>query len=162
MLFEGTDPIVNEYKFHVGSGQLAFAFVRQRGPDGTRIAGAINHQGETLSGPYIGGQLSQDIAAPAEFARLCAIALKLSEEFDLVRCDLHLVGSDVYFSELTLYSDGGFGWIDAVELNQRYTKIWDLRKSWFLRTPQTGWRRCYAEALRTRLTSNGNDVDYDA
>ena len=85
MLFEGTDPIVNEYKFHVGSGQLAFAFVRQRGPDGTRIAGAINHQGETLSGPYIGGQLSQDIAAPAEFARLCAIALKLSEEFDLVR-----------------------------------------------------------------------------
>jgi len=159
MLFEGADPVVNEYKFYVGGGQVAFTFVRQRGPDYTRIGGAISHQGETLSGPYIGGQLSQDIAAPAEFARLCAIALKLSEEFDMVRCDLHLVGSDVYFSELTLYSDGGFGWIDGAELNQRYTDIWDLGKSWFLRTPQSGWRRFYADALRARLTSNGDRVD---
>ena len=62
----------------------------------------------------------------------------------------------MYFSELTLYSDGGFGWIDAVELNQRYTDIWDLGKSWFLQTPQSGWRRFYADALRAPI-----DVEWE-
>ena len=54
----------------------------------------------------------------------------------------------MYFSELTLYSDGGFGWIDAVELNQRYTDIWDLGKVLVL-ADTTVWlaqilRRCIA------------------
>ncbi len=159
MLFDSADPIVNEYKFYVGGGQVAFAFVRQCGPDGSRIGGAISHAGELLSGAYIGGQLSQDIKVPAEFAQLRSIALQLSEEFDMVRCDLHLVGGEVYFSELTLYSDGGYGWTDGAELNQRFANIWNLRHSWFMQTPQTGWRRFYAEALRARLTSVERQVD---
>lgn len=151
MLFDDAGPVVNEYKFHAGNGDMAFAFVRQRGPDGTRIAGMLDNDGQVLSGDYIGGQLSQHIQVPAGFAKLRAVALNLSEEFDLVRCDLHLVGDEVYFSELTLYSDGGFGWTTSAELNQRYTNIWNLRKSWFMRTPQSGWRKIYAEALRTLL-----------
>jgi len=159
MLFEGDESIANEYKFYVGNGQMIFVFVRQLAPDGTRINGALTNDGDLVSGSYIGGRLSDETMAPAEFAKLRAAALKLSEEFDLVRCDLYVVDGEVYFSEFTLYSDGGFGWISDENINRRYAEIWDLRNSWFMRTPQTGWRKYYAEALRSRLADNDQHID---
>ncbi len=161
MLFEQGQPLANEYKFYAGSRKIAFAFVRQSGSDGTRIDGVIDAFGVVHKGQHDNGELSPDIKTPAEYSALCRTALKLSSQLDFVRCDLYLVEGQIYFSEMTLYGAGGYDWenfapadeakIDEQELNQLYSEVWDLRQSWFMKTPQKGWRKTYALALRTLL-----------
>ena len=54
-------------------------------------------------------------------------------------------------AELTITNLGGFqGNIEKSSM-KRIFETWDLRKSWFLTTPQSGWRRVYAEILRKYL-----------
>jgi len=152
MLIENGQPIVGEYKFYCGAGKMAFAFVRQTGADGLIIEGVLDYDGQPHVGTFDSGELSGAIRAPVEWQRLRQAALTLSCHFDFVRCDFYLVDGDVYFSEFTLYTLGGFAWIDDASLNTLYTSIWDLRNSWFMRSPQTGWRKHYASALRVLLT----------
>ena len=140
-------PDIDEYKFYCGSGEIAFAFVRQWAADGRRLEGVLDSQGRPHAGAFDSGVLSADVRKPPEWDALVAAALALSREFDFVRCDLYAISGEVYFSELTLYTLGGLAWIDDAGLNQRYTQLWDLRQSWFMRTPQKGWRRLYARAL---------------
>ena len=153
MLTEHGRPIAGEYKFYCGAGKMAFAFVRQTGPDGRRIEGALDDDGRPHVGMFDAGELSPDIRAPAEWQKLRQTALALSCHFDFVRCDLYVVDGEIYFSEFTLYTLGGFAWIDDDVLNTLYTGIWDLRNSWFMRTPQTGWRKHYAKALQVLLAA---------
>jgi hypothetical protein len=155
MLTEQGRPIAGEYKFYCGAGKMAFAFVRQAGPDGRRIEGVLDDDGRPHVGMFDAGELSADIRAPAEWQKLRQTALTLSCHFDFVRCDLYLVDGEIYFSEFTLYTLGGFAWIDDDVLNTLYTGIWDLRNSWFMRTPQTGWRKHYARALQVLLAETG-------
>ncbi len=151
MLVEPGRQIVDEYKFYCGAGKMAFAFVRQTETDSTRLEGVLDDDGQSHAGSFDAGELSGAVRAPAEWHRLRQAALSLSCHFDFVRCDFHLVDGDIYFSELTLYTMGGFAWIDDAGLNTLYTSIWDLRNSWFMQTPQAGWRKHYASALRVLL-----------
>ncbi len=152
MLVDHGRPVVDEYKFYCGAGKMAFAFVRQAGPDGSRIEGVLDGNGQSRAGAFDAGELSAAVRAPAEWRKLRQAALTLSHHFDFVRCDLYLVNGEVYFSEFTLYTLGGFAWIDDPGLNALYTNAWDLRNSWFMQTPQSSWRRYYADALRVLLT----------
>jgi hypothetical protein len=147
MLVDSGQPLNNEYKFDCGSGDIAFAFVRQRGADGGLLEGVLDAQGRAHAGTFDNGVLNMDVRKPPEWDALVASALALSQEFDFVRCDLYAINGEVYFSELTLYTLGGLAWVDDNELNERYTRLWDLRQSWFMRTPQRGWRRLYVQAL---------------
>ncbi len=151
MLFEQDKPIANEYKFYGGNGKIAWAFVRQRGPDGSRIEGVLDTDGTPQSGSFDAGELSSSIIAPVEFRELYEAARQLSKDFDFVRTDLYLSEGQIYFSELTLYTLGGFAWVADPHLSAIYTGMWDLRRSWFMRTPQRGWRKLYATALRLKL-----------
>jgi hypothetical protein len=147
MLLDKDEPLNNEYKFYCGSGDIAFTFVRQPGADGRLLEGVLDAQGKVRAGGFDSGELSADVSKPPEWDALVATALALSQEFDFVRCDLYAINGEVYFSELTLYTLGGLAWVDDSELNERYTRLWDLRQSWFMRTPQRGWRRLYVQAL---------------
>jgi hypothetical protein len=134
MLLDKDEPLNNEYKFYCGSGDIAFTFVRQPGADGRLLEGVLDAQGKVRAGGFDSGELSADVSKPPEWDALVATALALSQEFDFVRCDLYAINGEVYFSELTLYTLGGLAWVDDSELNERYTRLWDLRQSWFMRT----------------------------
>ena len=152
MLFDAGKPLANEYKFYVGGGRLAYVFARQAAPDGNgEIAGALDADGRVHTGVYDGGVLSEDFRTPAEFDRLSAAALKLGAGLDFVRCDLYLAGGAIYFSEMTFYSAGGYCWVSPQALTGACNEAWDLRRSWFMQTPQRGWRKLYARALRVML-----------
>lgn len=152
MLFDQGEPLANEYKFYVSGGKVTYVFARQAGPDGHgRIDGAIDAGGKVHAGLHDCGILSEAFQTPAEFDRMSAIALKLSDGLDYVRCDLYLVDGEVYFSEMTFYAAGGFAWVSDAGLTRVCNEAWDLRRSWFMRTPQTGWRALYARALRIML-----------
>jgi len=52
---------------------------------------------------------------------------------------------------MSVYSAGGYCWVSIPTLTGACNEAWDLRRSWFMQTPQTGWRKLYARALRVML-----------
>ena len=90
-------------------------------------------------------------AAPVSLPKMFNIAARLAAGHDYVRVDLYEVDGDIYFSEFTFYNMAGtFGSGVQKEFPQM-TELWDLRKSWFLSQPQSGWRGAYARWLRARF-----------
>jgi hypothetical protein len=151
LLVKDGQPLVSDYKVYAGGGEVAFVFVRQRAADGTVLEAVLDEDGRAYPERYDSGVLSGAVKAPAEFGRICAIAREFSRIADFIRVDFYLLDGAIYFSEFTFYPAAGYAWIDHDGLNRRYTALWDLRRSWFLSTPQRGWRRRYAEALKRVL-----------
>lgn len=80
------------------------------------------------------------------------LALRLCEGFDHMRCDLYLVGDEVFFGEYTVYNQGGYVLLQHDhKLVNAQAEAWDIRRSWFFSTAQSGWRRIYAASLLRRL-----------
>ncbi len=79
------------------------------------------------------------------------IAGKIGAQFDHVRVDLMTDGRNIWFSELTLYNHGGLLGADGTDPDYPGNAAWDIRRSWFLTEPQTGWRKLYASALLAYL-----------
>ena len=83
-------------------------------------------------------------------------ARQLCEGFDHMRCDLYLVGDDIYFGEYTVYNQGGYIVVpDDPVLSRAQSSAWDLRQSWFLSHQQHGLKAVYANALHQLLASSG-------
>ncbi|MFQ6549294.1 ATP-grasp fold amidoligase family protein [Aestuariibius sp. 2305UL40-4] len=92
-----------------------------------------------------------DKPLPGTWDRMLEIAREIGERFDHMRVDFLTDGSAIWLSELTVYNQGGFITLAGEDPESRVSKAWDIRTSWFLTTPQTGWRRLYAWRLRLIL-----------
>jgi hypothetical protein len=80
------------------------------------------------------------------------IARQIGEKFDHMRVDILSDGDKLWFSELTIYNMGGHLPYAGDITNEPVNTSWDLMSSWFMRTPQTGWKRLYAAELKKTLT----------
>lgn len=153
LLAESTQPGINEYKIYTGNETVVLIFVRQVQAGGMSIEGVLDEDGNCYVERYDSGILSGDIDVPPELGEMCEMAKTFSRYFDFVRCDFYVVSGLIYFSEFSFHPAAGHAWIDHAGLNARFERAWDLRRSWFLTTPQAGWRGRYADALRTILDS---------
>lgn len=93
------------------------------------------------------------IAPPPQYDKIVNISERLGAGFDFIRCDLYLCGGVIYFCEMTVYPIAGYPTYTK-KLEELYNCYWDLRKSWFLTTPQSGWRGIYAKWLKMRLDAD--------
>jgi hypothetical protein len=75
---------------------------------------------------------------------------QLSIGVDYARFDFMWNGTDLYGGEITVYPSAGNQDITEPTIHSAIMTGWDLKTSHFLTTPQTGFRRIYAEALRRR------------
>lgn len=147
-------PLANEYKTYLGgNGEIGMTFCRQLDNAGDRIDAVIDHTGCVRMGHSETNTLSEDAVVPEQYLDICRASRALSAPFDFVRCDLYVYEGRLYFSEFTLYSYGGYPTMSDQAVMQRLTDVWDLGASWFLTTPQTGWRRYYANCLHRMLVS---------
>ena len=87
---------------------------------------------------------------PPHYDRVVDMAERLGAGFDHMRCDFYLRGDAIYFCEMTIYAVAGFP-DDSGPLEEAWKSNWDIRHSWFLTTPQSGWRGTYARWLKSRL-----------
>ena len=142
-----------EYKFHVGGGRTSYVYVRADPGTSREREVVLSRDGIPFALDSANGEPLRDFAVTPRFERLRSIAETLAQPFDFVRCDLYDTNDGIYFSELTIYPKSGFGTVKNRELAERRNSDWDLRRSWFLTAPQTGWRRRYAEALRSTLSA---------
>ena len=115
------------------------------------VPGVIDYTGRVLTGHSETNELSDKAVVPDEYPDICRVSRTLSEPFDFVRCDLYIHQGSLYFSEFTLYSYGGYPTMSDAAVMQRLSDVWDIRASWFMTTPQTGWRRLYASCLHRLL-----------
>lgn len=153
MLKPSAGPTPDEYKCYVASGRISYVFSRQYRHDAPTTVAILDRDGRSYETTLDVHSTTTAIEAPAAYDRIVACAEKLAAPFDDIRVDIHEVDGELYFSELTIYSLGGYAWIGVAALMDLRNDLWDLRRSWFLTTPQRGWRALYAKALLSRLDS---------
>ncbi|TFL18854.1 ATP-grasp fold amidoligase family protein [Jannaschia formosa] len=73
---------------------------------------------------------------PPNWQALIRAAQQLAAPFDHIRIDLLTDGESAHVGEMTLYNGGGR--LAGIGADPRHpaARAWDLRRSWFLRTPQ--------------------------
>jgi len=97
--------------------------------------------------------LPMDFELPVAHFQVCEMAKQIAGETDHLRIDLMWNGEALHFGEVTVYSHGGYGFVSRLNdaLLAEMADNWDLRRSWFLTLPQSGWRRLYADWLMRTL-----------
>lgn len=83
--------------------------------------------------------------------RALEIASEIGAHFDHVRIDFLTDGETLFLGEITVYHDAGRAYLQGHYVDAPANRSWDLRRSWFLTTPQKGWRAIYAAALLRAL-----------
>jgi hypothetical protein len=82
-------------------------------------------------------------------------AIRLAAELDYIRVDFLVSENQLYVGELTVYSASGYGTWSNPAIAQNAARMWDLRKSHFLRHPQKRLTAIYADALLAKLNERG-------
>lgn len=85
---------------------------------------------------------------PANTEEALEIAKKIGAHFDHMRVDLLSDEAKLWFSELTIYNMAGYLPFVGDVTSEPVNTSRDLNASWFLRTPQRGWKKLYAQSLR--------------
>lgn len=123
---------------------------------------AVNGEEIELFGKYIDAQyrLPKALNVKANFLQSVQFAERLSQGFDYLRVDFLGNGEDLYGGEITVYPMGGI--FNATPEGERggdtlVNENWDIRKSWFLSTPQRGWKKYYAWALNRAMRAADTD-----
>ncbi|MCI5075741.1 ATP-grasp fold amidoligase family protein [Oricola sp.] len=151
MVMSGGRPVDREYKCYVAGGRILYVFMK------------IDRHGESPADVILDEDgIARDtlvdrvsptmlIPRPEHFDTIAATALRMGAGFDFVRVDLYEADGVVWFSEFTFYPLSGYSSVGWPELEDRIDRAWDLRRSWFMTTPQHGWRKLYAARLGRTL-----------
>ena len=93
----------------------------------------------------------EDICSPKIFFDAIKKAEILSRGIDYARFDFMTDGKELYGGEITVYPLAGLPRIvlpGEIDQETIINEAWDLKKSWFLTHPQTGWKKWYANTLQ--------------
>jgi hypothetical protein len=97
------------------------------------------------------GKIDEDFVLPDAFFKAIHYAEILSKDIDYARYDFIYDGHDLYAGEITVYPAAGLSHADLNDKNSFdaiINKNWDIKKSWFITTPQSGWHGFYANILK--------------
>lgn len=140
-----------DYKLYVTGGECVYGFVKFNRHDATVHEAVLDRDGRPHPVLTDSGMTGRAVDRPAHWDRLVEAAEAMGADLDCVRVDLYEIGGEVWFSEFTFYSQAGYCWIDDRELLSQLNRKWDISRSWFLSTPQTGIKGAYARLLRSWL-----------
>lgn len=88
---------------------------------------------------------------PKNIDRALGVASAIGADFDHLRVDFLTDGTRLFLGEITIYNLGGVAYSVGQLTDTPLNRSWDLRRSWFMRSPQKGWRKIYAAALRRAI-----------
>lgn len=162
---EQAEPV--QLNFSTFAGHPVMALVITGAVYGPKQAGIFDVDGKRLGGTphhFLSEeqQLPSDYQLPGSFARAAAYASALGKQLDYARIDFLALADDLFASEITFYTLGGYATYTDPAIERLLSGAWDLRNSWFQHQPGTGWRRIYAQHLDAYLTEmsvqqeNGN------
>jgi hypothetical protein len=150
---KGEAPVMIEVYTMAGKPICFYCIIGQ--PNEPRYDGFFAPDGKRLPRQVQGFEpISDDWRPPNGFRKALRFAQILGQGIDSIRCDFLCISDDVWFGEMTPYSGGGLSVYADPSDNEGAYVHWDIRQSWFLTTPQTGWKALYAAAL-TRVLKAG-------
>lgn len=144
-------PAFEEYKIYVAGGVPIYTFVMIERHGADPKGGLLDAEGNTVNVEIDSFEECNDVAAPANYAEMLRMAAAIGSDFDFIRCDFYNCDGEIWFSELTPYSNAGYTWIRDKELMDGQSLHWDLRQAWFVRQRHPGMRGTYASLLRRLL-----------
>jgi hypothetical protein len=147
MLFEDGEPVATEYKFHISAGRTAYVYISKRVGDGVELKCYVERDGSLVPEGSGGNRTWSPLSPSPRHAPMVELAERLARPFDFIRVDLYEIDGEIFFSELTVYPMSGKGGSNAALRSVRNAG-WDIRRSWFMTSPQRGWRAVYARSLR--------------
>ena len=100
-------------------------------------------------------RLPQDYRLPACFGRAVDAARIISRGHDYLRVDFMVAGGMLWAGEVTAYPSAGLMGASDARLIRSLANNWDMRLSWFVRTPQEGWLEAYRQQLLPFVETNG-------
>ena len=141
---------------HCANGAVLFASIYRGDKTRRREIGFFDAEGLRLGFRMTQGAdpLPQDFVPGESFHEAVARARVLSAEIDYARVDFMATEGGIWFNEITTYTASGHVRFDRPELVDARTQAWDLRRSWFVSTPQKGLREVYRRAL-ARVLARG-------
>jgi hypothetical protein len=134
-------------------GEKVERIIHLDGPVSARRANSwiLNSEGVISPSPEPATVAPADpaLVLPDAWPDAVALASKIGSLFDHLRVDLYWDGEEWWVGEMTVYSLAGyFMAASGFDPNSSLMHSWDLRRSWFLRTPKlSGWRWYYRQAL---------------
>lgn len=119
--------------------------------DGRRIASLWLWDGTKFARSETPSAVSPDVVDTHPLPETTQAALQIAQDigqyFDHLRIDFLSTEQDLFLGEVTVYNLAGME-TGGHATDTPSNKHWDLRRSWFLNTPQRGWRAIYARALK--------------
>ncbi|MFO1184117.1 MAG: ATP-grasp fold amidoligase family protein [Bauldia sp.] len=154
LLIDGDRLADSEFKVYVAGGRAVYTYVcyDRFAPDRGQSSDLFDPDGALLPGAIDVGTPRRFLPAPPQYPDIIAAALAVAGDVDLVRCDFYLHRQEVWFGEATVYSAGGYSWVEDRATMENLASSWDLTRSDFLRSPPRGWRGGYAKILRKLLS----------
>ncbi|MCX5567567.1 ATP-grasp fold amidoligase family protein [Kaistia nematophila] len=154
---------IDEIKVHLFSGEVFYALIYrgEKTPDGR--SGIFDRDGRRLRvtnsvvAKDPGRALPAGYRVPDCFGRAIEVARRLAADTDYLRVDFMVVDGKLHGGEITPYPSAGLMTNSDPAVLAQMGRSWDLRRSWFLRTPQTGWRALYQAMLRRHVETLGSD-----
>jgi hypothetical protein len=145
-----------ELKCFTYGPRVEFFLVLRRRPPGTGARYDRRADGSFALCPQptsLGPEIDRAPLPPVT-ERALRVAEEIGAHFDHMRVDFLTDGEALYLGELTVYHSAGEVYLQGHDPEAPANRSWDIRNTWFLTTPQSGWRRLYAEALRRRLEAD--------
>jgi len=158
------DPLgIDEIKVHLFSGEVFYALIYrgEKTPNGR--SGIFDRDGRRLRvtnsvvAKDPGRALPPHYRVPDCFGRAIEVARRLAADTDYLRVDFMVVDGKLHGGEITPYPSAGLMTNSDPAVLAQMGRSWDLGRSWFLRTPQTGWRALYQAMLRRHVEALGTD-----
>ncbi len=155
-LLPSSTGLLIDISIRAGSGQVAFGSLVVHAKSDRESTIYLSRDGDLLSVEYGEGVSEAEIDAipvPPGYEAAISHAARLSRDVDYARFDFLWSDGVLYGGEITVYPGSG---IDPLHLQTQRTDatpmfVWDVRRSWFLSTPQPGWRGIYREMLLDEL-----------
>jgi len=161
MVLNAGQPVDRIYKLYISGGKLGYMWMNVMGPtasiwrlfdrDGNYCG---SHDSTKRQYIYSGDSSDEPLSRPENFRQLVTTSLSLAGDFDSVRIDLYEADDEIWLSEFTIYTEGGFPspFLDPV-YDEELFRNWDISRSWFMTHRQKGWREIYAQTLKHVLSN---------
>lgn len=154
---------MEEIKIHLFDGQVFYAVIyRGEGTTDGR-SGIFDADGRrlrvtnTIVARDPGRAHPAGYRVPDAYAAAVDIARSLAAGTDYLRVDFMVVDGKLYGGEITPYPTAGLMTNSDPAVLAAMGRCWDLRRSWFLSMPQSGWRAIYQRLLRDHVEALGVD-----
>lgn len=154
---------IDEIKVHLFSGEVFYALIYrgEKTPDGRSgifdAAGRRLRVTNTVVAQDPGRALPAQYRVPGCYHRAIEVARRLAAGTDYLRVDFMVADGKLHGGEITPYPSAGLMTNSDPAVLAQMGRSWDLGQSWFLRTPQSGWRAAYQAMLRRHVEALGTD-----